>query len=188
MMLHFRLSSFLKLSLIVHLLFFTMSGFSQTPSIVNFEDYVKLVNEVKAHRAERMVTTEKFYKMSQEKNVVILDTRSEAMYKAKHIKGAIHLNFSDFTTTNLAKLIPDKNTKILIYCNNNIKDDQVYFPTKSYTPPVKKDPITLALNIPTYINLFGYGYKNVYELSELISIFNTKIKFEGTAVPNIDND
>ena len=43
-------------------------------------------------------------------------------------------------------------------------------------------PLTLALNIPTYINLYGYGYKNVYELSELVSVFDRRIEFEGTAI------
>ena len=42
--------------------------------------------------------------------------------------------------------------------------------------------LTLALNIPTYINLYGYGYRNVYELGELISYFDGRIQFEGSAV------
>jgi hypothetical protein len=40
----------------------------------------------------------------------------------------------------------------------------------------------LALNIPTYINLYGYGYKNVYELDELVNVNDKRIEFEGTAV------
>jgi hypothetical protein len=150
---------------------------------VDYDAFEKLVSEVKSHRQARLITLDMFQKMSTEKNVVILDTRSDAMYKAKHVKGAIHLNFSDFTQNNLAKLIPDKNTKILIYCNNNFDNDDLFFPTKSYVPPTKKEKgYTLALNIPTYINLYGYGYKNVYELSELISVMNPKIQFEGTTI------
>jgi hypothetical protein len=43
--------------------------------------------------------------------------------------------------------------------------------------------LTLALNIPTYINLYGYGYQNVYELNELVAtFFDKRIEFEGTAV------
>jgi hypothetical protein len=30
----------------------------------------------------------------------------------------------------------------------------------------------MALNIHTYINLYGYGYKNVYELSELVGVYD----------------
>ena len=161
------------------------NSFSQIPSKVDYDAYEKLVQEVKSHRAERLIPVEKFVASSTEKDVIILDTRSKAMYDAKHIKGAIHLNFSEFTQERLEALIPSKSTKILIYCNNNFDNDQEYFPTKSYSPPITKKNdlgITMALNIPTYINLYGYGYKNVYELSELISILDSRIQLEGTAV------
>ncbi len=156
-----------------------------SPSMVDFDAFEKLTTEVKKHRLSHMVSLDSFLLMSKEKNVIILDTRSDSMYNAKHIKGAIHLNFSDFNQYSLARLIPNRHTKILIYCNNNFGDDPVFFITKS-VPPIKpgKTPMTLALNIPTYINLYGYGYKNVFELSQLISVNNSKISFEGTAVEN----
>ena len=153
--------------------------------LVDFNSYEKLVKKVKKHREARMVTLDAFVEMSKQPGVIILDTRSDSMYNAKHIKGAIHLNFSDFTETNLARLIPDKNTKILIYCNNNFSDDQVNFATKAVAPSVATSrPLTLALNIPTYINLYGYGYRNVYELSQTVSTRNKKLAFEGMAVKN----
>jgi hypothetical protein len=46
----------------------------------------------------------------------------------------------------------------------------------------KKKTLSLALNIPTYINLYGYGYKNIYELDELISFFDQRIVYEGTSI------
>lgn len=167
--------------------FFAQDSFSRlTDTIVptpyvNFDDYLALAMKVKEHRKTRLVTWEKFQELSKEKNTIILDTRSDEMYNQKHIKGAIHLNFSDFTSKNLEELIPNKNTRILIYCNNNIEDDEIYFPTKSYSPPkTTEEDITLALNIPTYINLYGYGYENVYELGDLVPAFVAE--FEGTAV------
>jgi hypothetical protein len=45
-----------------------------------------------------------------------------------------------------------------------------------------RKPVMLALNIPTYINLFGYGYVNVYELNELVNIRDARVTFEGTEV------
>ncbi len=165
----------------------TMSMFAQdkdyTPAKVDFDAYEKLVSEVKEHRKSHLVNLESFLKMAKEPNVIIIDTRSDAMYKSKHIKGAVHLNFSDFTQKNLARIIKSKNTKILIYCNNNIDKDEDNFPTKAYVPAVSNEKaLTLALNIPTYINLYGYGYKNVYELDELVSTTDKRVKFEGTSV------
>ena len=110
------------------------------------------------------------------------------------LKGAIHLNFSDFNVQSLARLIPSKETKILIYCNNNFKQEPLFkipFVTKSIQPVVMttlnqtqlQPGPTLALNIPTYINLYGYGYKNVYELSELVSTQHPGLKMQGSDAP-----
>lgn len=173
-------------------------------ALVNYDDFKGLVQEVESHRKERLVNLDDFLKMSKEEKVVILDTRSDFRYDRKHVKGAIHLSFTDFTQENLNKLIPDPNTKILIYCNNNFIGDQVDFTSKvaggdrvegvRIGPGVfevgasenqilsNRKPIMLALNIPTYINLYGYGYRNVYELDELVNINDPRIVFEGTEV------
>lgn len=173
-------SFFLSLSILL----FSGSAFSQTPALVDYDAFEKLVSEVKPHRAERLVTVEEFVELSKRDNVVILDTRSDQMYRMRHVKGAIHLDFTEFTQATLVNLIPDQNTTILIYCNNNFSDDEEYFPSKMARQPFVKpeEEITLALNIPTYINLYGYGYRNVYELKELISIFDQRIQLEGDAV------
>lgn len=173
----------LLLALILNVISLVSQNFA--PAKVDFDSYEKLVSEVKEHRKSRLVNLQNFLLMSKEKNVVILDTRSEAMYKSKHVKGAIHLNFSDFTQANLEKLIPNKDTRILIYCNNNFANDDLNFATKSFVPAKKTSEtkeLTLALNIPTYINLYGYGYKNVFELSEFVSVYDKRIKFEGSSV------
>jgi rhodanese-related sulfurtransferase len=200
----------------------TLLGQSETftrSELVNFDDYLALAQEVKIYREDRLVSLDTYNQLATQPNTVILDTRSDSMYMAKHVKGAIHLNFSDFTQANLTKLIPDPNTIILIYCNNNflenialrIEDPQ--FMSKSYVPPVSRPisftrtgskrsvdateevailpetevpvakPITLALNIPTFINLYGYGYRNIFELGELVNTNDPRIQFEGTAVP-----
>ena len=160
------------------------------PANVDFEAFEKLITKVKPHRAERIVSVDEFVKMSKEENTIILDTRSKEMYDSKHIKGAIHLNFSDFTQENLKWLIPNPDTRILIYCNNNFDDSYIkdpHFASKMAQPEIINrdiDRITLALNIPTYINLYGYGYRNVYELGELISTWpaDSRIEFEGSSV------
>lgn len=153
--------------------------------LVNIDTYEELVKIVKNYRKNRLVPLSEFKKMSLDTNTIILDTRSSEMYAAKHIKGALHLNFSDFTMETLSRVVPNKNTKILIYCNNNIADDKVNFASKTFINTssfLPKKDITLALNIPTFINLYGYDYKNIFELSDLISVFNKDIEFEGEAI------
>jgi hypothetical protein len=152
---------------------------------VDYDAFEELTHVVREHRKSRLINLDDFNKMSKEDSVIILDTRSDIMYARKHIKGAIHLNFSDFTQENLARIIPSPDYKILIYCNNNFEGDEVNFASKIAMPKlINKDikPISLALNIPTYINLYGYGYFNVYELSELIYPYDSRIEFEGSEI------
>ena len=163
-------------------------------SKVSFEDFKGLVAEVEPHRASRLIDLNTFLKMSQEPGVIILDSRSTFRFDRIHLKGAKHLSFTDYTQDNLGKVIPSFDTKILIYCNNNFDGNQTDFATKIAIPRPKPSsalttqfasqdkPRMMALNIPTYINLYGYGYHNVYELNEFVKVNDPRISFEGTIV------
>lgn len=107
--------------------------------------------------------------MAQDGNTLILDTRSKANYEIKHIKGAVHLNFSEMTTRDLKEAIPSKDTRILIYCNNNFLNN---------IQPLTLKSAPLALNIPTFITLYGNSYKNLYELGPAIDENDGLIEFE----------
>lgn len=171
-------------------------------ALVSYEDFKNLVAQVETHRASRLIDMNTFLKMSKQPGTIILDTRSDFRFDRIHLKGAKHLSFTDFTQDNLIKLIPNPDTKILIYCNNNFDGNQRDFAPKQMEPlkaikPMpsiatsrsdavasqvtsQQKPIMLALNIPTYINLYGYGYRNVYELDELVEVKDPRVTFEGT--------
>lgn len=161
---------------------------------VNFDDFKDLVAEVEAHRADRLIDLNTFLKMSKEPGVIILDSRSAFRYERVHVKGARHLAFTDFTQDSLAKTFPSFETTILIYCNNNFEGNQVDFASKVAFPrpqptntvatqlAAQSKPRMMALNIPTYVNLYGYGYRNVYELNELVNVTDPRIEFEGSIV------
>ncbi|MEI8373034.1 MAG: rhodanese-like domain-containing protein [Planctomycetota bacterium] len=173
-------------------------GFAQAASYpkakVSFDDFKGLVAEVETHRASRLVDLNTFMKMSKEPGVIILDARSTFRFERIHLRGARHLAFTDFTQDNLQKVIPSFEAKILIYCNNNFDGNQKDFASKVALPRAKPGnavatqfaaqakPIMMALNIPTYINLYGYGYRNVYELNELVNVNDPRIAFEGSIV------
>jgi hypothetical protein len=161
---------------------------------VSFDDFKNLVAEVETHREKRLIDLDTFLKMSKEPGAIILDTRSTFRYERIHVKVAKHLSFTDFTQNNLAEVIPSFETIILIYCNNNFDGNQTDFASKVAMPITRsgsiitaqfnsqEKPLMMALNIPTYINLYGYGYHNVYELNELVNVNDPRINFEGSIV------
>jgi hypothetical protein len=161
---------------------------------VSFDDFKGLVAQVEVHRAERLVDLDTFLRMSKKPGIVILDTRSTFRFNRIHMKGAKHLNFSDFTQDNLRRVIPTFETTILIYCNNNFEGNQTDFASKVAVPVARPrvtpatqfaaqaKPLMMALNIPTYVNLYGYGYRNVFELNELVDVNDPRITFEGSII------
>ena len=77
--------------------------------------------------------------------------------------------FTDFTADSLAKVIPAKDAKILIYCNNNFEGSPVSFASKAPSA---------SLNISTYTSLRSYGYTNIFELGPLLNVHTTSKPFE----------
>lgn len=155
------------------LMFFATVVRAEPPSAIDTEEFKRQTEVALKLRAERTLSSNAFLAMMKRDDVVLLDTRSASAYAQKHLAGAVHLNFSDFTAEKLAKVIPSKATTVLIYCNNNILGDQLAFPTKV---------APMALNIPTFINLYGYGYEDVYELGALVNINDPRFEFEGTSL------
>ncbi|AMV23037.1 Rhodanese-like domain protein [Gemmata sp. SH-PL17] len=158
---------------------------------IDFNGYLKIAQEAAQHREKRRLTEAEFLKMSQEKGVILLDARSKEKYDILHIKGAINLSFPDIDIESLKKTLPDKDAKILIYCNNNFvnggppttvrvtRDNPTgkAVGAKAVLAFPSKAP-TASLNISTYIALYGYGYKNVYELAPQLDPKGSVFAFE----------
>jgi phage shock protein E len=140
---------------------------------IDYKTFEKLTAELGPAREKHRVSEDEFIRLSREPGVIVLDARTLDKYEQIHVKGAKHLAFTDFTAEALAKVIPAKGTKIVIYCNNNFENERLNFASKA--KPV-------ALNISTFINLHAYGYTNVYELGPLLDVKTTKIPFEGKSV------
>jgi len=58
--------------------------------------------------------------MDTEKNVVILDVRTPGEYESCHIPNAILISHTEINEK-AEELIPDKQSKILVYCQNGIR-------------------------------------------------------------------
>lgn len=140
---------------------------------IDYPGFLKLTEELEDYRATRLITLDQFNQMANEENALILDTRSAAAFHQGHIKGAVNLPFSDFTEAKLAQYLGDKKRPILIYCNNNFRDNVV---------PVARKFVQLALNIPTFINLHGYGYRNIYELNDVVLMSDPRVQWVSTTI------
>ncbi len=141
---------------------------------IDFAGFMDVSSEVFQLREERLLSLDAFNQMAEAPDTIILDARSRYAFELGHIDGAVNLPFSEFTDEKLAQVIPSKTTRILIYCNNNFTDDAEPIPLKR---------ISMALNIPTFINLFGYGYENIYELGILTETTNTDVNWVIGEIP-----
>src|SRR5262249_18901527 len=135
---------------------------------IDMQGYLKAASEAAQYRESRRLTEDEFIALSREPGTIILDARSREKYDTLHIKGAINLSFPDISVESLNRVLPDKDARILIYCNNNFVGEQKAFPTKA---------AIASLNISTYIALYSYGYRNVYELGPLLDINKSKLEF-----------
>jgi phage shock protein E len=138
---------------------------------IDYKGFATLTADLESYRAGRRVDLAQFQAMAGQSNTLILDARSARAYAEGHIAGAINLPFTEFTDESLAAAIgPDRNRRILIYCNNNFANDVQPVPVKS---------VRLALNIPTFINLYGYGYPNIYELADVVDFNDPAVRWVG---------
>ena len=135
---------------------------------IDYAGFLKLTEQLSGYRTERLVNLNEFNMMAEQDDAVILDTRSAAAFARGHIGGAINIPFSDFTEEKLVKILGNKSRPVLIYCNNNFRDN---------IPPIALKRAPLALNIPTFINLYGYGYKNIYELDDIVHIADPRVNW-----------
>ena len=61
--------------------------------------------------------------------------------------------------------------RILIYCNNNFRVAERPFPKKL---------ASASLNLSTFVALYDYGYRNVWELGPSLDVESTALPLVGT--------
>ena len=134
--------------------------------LIDYPGFRRLAGEVQPYRQTRLIAWAEFDRLRGQRGVLILDARSESAFRQGHIAGAVNLPLPDFNAASLQRVIGRSNRPILIYCNNNFINDQAPVPTKLQP---------LALNIQTFINLVGYGYRNVRELNDVVDFNDPRI-------------
>jgi rhodanese-like protein len=141
------------------------------PSI-DMARFLTVATAAAAHRESHRVSEQEFLLLAREPGTIVLDARSREKYDELHVAGAVNLTFPDIAVGSLRRTIPDRSTRVLIYCNNNFVNAEGPFPTK--LPAA-------SLNLSTYIALYTYGYRNVWELGPQLDIERSILPFEGTS-------
>jgi hypothetical protein len=134
---------------------------------IDYAEFDALVGELGPVRAAHRLDWDEFSTRARADGAILLDTRSAADFARGHLAGAVNLPFSEFTDDKLRAVLGDDTSRpIYIYCNNNFTDN---------VAPVMLKRAPLALNIPTFINLHGYGYGNVWELAGEVSLTDPRV-------------
>ena len=123
---------------------------------IDMPGFLQVAHDAAEQRQSHRVSEDEFIRMSKEPGTIILDARSAQKYALLHVAGAVNLSFPDIDIASLQKTLPDKTARVLIYCNNNFRGNQLAMASKAPSA---------SLNLSTYIALYNYGYHNVYELA-----------------------
>jgi rhodanese-related sulfurtransferase len=139
---------------------------------IDYAGFRKIADEVEPYRRTRLVDWNAWLSAAADPDVLILDARSERQFAQGHLAGAVNVPLPEFSVERLAEVIGRSDRPILIYCNNNFRNDR---------PPVVLKSGPVALNIPTFIHLVAYGYRNVRELNDVIDIDDPRIPWVSSA-------
>jgi hypothetical protein len=149
----------------------TTATVAEAPPPADMPGFLLVADAAAAHRESRLVDEATFLRMSREPGTIVLDARSAERYAELHVAGAVNLSFPDIAIAALEAAIPDRTTRVLIYCNNNFANAPQPFPEKR---------LTAALNLSTFVALYDYGYRNVYELQPRVDPRETILPLEGS--------
>ena len=137
---------------------------------VDYAGFAQLTDDLAQTRQTHRLAWPLFARRASAQGALLLDARSADAFARGHLKGAVNLPFTDFNDEALRTIIGENtNRPIYIYCNNNFSDHRA---------PIQLKRAPMALNIPTFINLHGYGYRNVWELADVIATNDAGVEWE----------
>lgn len=159
--------------------------------ICDSQGFIEFAKQVEDVRQRRLLSEAEFAEAMKEDNTIVLDARSDGSYEHLRIQGSKSLPYTSFSEKTLHELIPDRSTRILIYCRNNLLDTAPTGQAKASRdrhpyPDELGDHLNfikapkVALNVPTYITLMVYGYENVWQLNAVVDPNKSPIVFESS--------
>jgi rhodanese-related sulfurtransferase len=149
----------------------------------DFDGFVKTAISLQEYRKARLVSASEFAQLAKRPNTIIVDARAPAAFAVCHVKGSINIPYTTFSESNLLRLIPDKSTRILLYCRNNFQNEAIY-KISNNLPVMEVKHAWAGLNIPTFITLQIYGYQEIWELDDIVDPRSCVIDFEIASSPS----
>jgi hypothetical protein len=136
---------------------------------IDMSGYLSVAAAAAAYRESHRLSEREFLRLARTPGTIILDARSRQKYDELHIVGAVNLSFPDIAFETLQQTIPQPTMRVLIYCNNNFVNAEKPFPSKL---------ATASLNLSTFIALYTYGYRNIWELGPQLDVEHSILPFE----------
>lgn len=167
---------------------------TETVVVCDSEGFLKAAQDAESSRLSRRIDEATFARMAEEPETIVLDARSSEHWKQLRVRGSLNLPYTDFSASALERIIPSRDTRVLIYCRNNIRDTRPASPVRiqpqrtfpypdEFDPPQIPKAFAAGLNIPTFITLHIYGYTNVWELNAAVDPNASPIKFDTKVAP-----
>ena len=105
--------------------------------------------------------------MSREPGTIVLDARSKEKYDLLHVKGAINLSFPD-----IDRREPEEDPAGQGRPHPDLLQQQLQATPRRRS---RRRCRRASLNLSTYIALYNYGYRNVYELGPQVDPKDSKL-------------
>ena len=119
---------------------------------ISSDEYYKKAVKINEIRKKHILGADTLLNLMKDKNTVLLDVRGDDSFRQKHIRGAVHLSLADMTPQTLAKAIPSKGSRVILYCDAAL----IPYPTRM-----------IGASTQAYPLVFQHGYGNLYEVGEL---------------------
>src|SRR5690606_36681119 len=104
---------------LIYILLFTLSF--QTFSQETLEAVLAKFN----NESVPYISVEQLEAKLQANGTILLDAREKEEFKVSHIKNALWVGFDTFSLEKAMKLLPNKNTEIIIYCSVGVRSEKI---------------------------------------------------------------
>lgn len=126
---------------------------------------------------EHRLSEDAFIRLSREPGTVVLDVSDGETYRLLHVAGARHLTWQELADADaVGKVLPDRETRILIYENNNYRTVRRRFEThQSMAAEFSEERRSSGENVAVCRALQRHGYRHIYELAPYVRIDRSQL-------------